>query len=95
MTTIESLNNKLTHGGVINSPFYFEKGTLHDIELSSDTMAGAAYPMAVSFNLSAKSINQAIKLLHARFDFARSRDTDNDFYDIFEAKLIKLLSGLK
>ena len=95
MTITETLNKKLTHDGLINAPFYFSKGVLNDIELTSNSMAGAAYPMSVSFDLNNRSINRAIERVHDRFDFARSRDTDPEFYDLFESDLIKLLVSLK
>ena len=95
MKTIESLNNALTHDGIITSPFYFKEDSLNDIELKSNTFAGAAYPMSISFTLDPKSIRQAIKQLHERLDYARSIETDTDFYDVFEADLIKALSDLK
>ena len=95
MKIIESLNNKLTNDGVITSPFYFKEDGLNDIELKSNTFAGAAYPMVISFTLDPKSIRHAIKLLHERLDYARSIDTDKDFYDVFEADIVKLLSELK
>lgn len=95
MTITETLNKELTHDGLVNAPFNFAKGVLNDIELTSNSMAGAAYPMSVSFDLNNPSINQAIERVQDRFDFARSRDTDSEFYDLFESKLIKLLVSLK
>lgn len=95
MKIIESLNNKLTQDGATISPFYFKEGSSHNIELISNTFAGAAYPMFISFDLNTKSINRAIDLLHERLDYARSVDPDDDFYGIFEADTVKLLSELE
>lgn len=98
MTVVETLNNKLTLGGKVDSPFYFSKGAFSDIEINSNTMAGAAYPMSVSFDLNSPSINQAIDQVRDAFDSAIRSDlihSTKPFYQEFEKAIIEVLIDLK
>lgn len=98
MTVVETLNNKLTLGGKVDSPFYFTKGSFSDIEVHSNTMAGAAYPMFISFDLNNSSINKAIDQVRDAFDSAIKSDlihSTKPFYQEFEKAIIEVLIDLK
>ena len=98
MTIVETLNNKLTLGGKVDSPFYFSKGAFSDIEIHSNTMAGAAYPMFISFDLNNPSINKAIDQVRDAFDSAIRSDlihSTKPFYQEFEKAIVQILIDLK
>ena len=97
MTVIETLNNKLTLGGKVDSPFYFT-GDDNLVILKANTWGGAAYPLFISFDLTKHSVSQAIDQVKSSFDYAIKSDlihSSRSFYEEFEKVIIKVLTDLK
>lgn len=97
MTVVETLNNKLSLGGKVDSPFYFT-GSDNMVILRSTTWGGAAYPMFISFDLTDNSVSQAINQVKSAFDYAIRSDlihSTKPFYQEFEKAIIDILTDLK
>lgn len=97
MTVVETLNDKLSLGGKVDSPFYFT-GNDNMVILRSNTLGGAAYPLFISFDLTNDSISQAIDQVESSFDYAIKSDlihSTKPFYQEFEKAIVKILVGLK
>ena len=61
MTVVDTLNNKLTLGGKVDSPFYFT-GDDNLVILKANTLGGSAYPMFISFDLTGLVLAHLINL---------------------------------
>lgn len=97
MTVVETLNDKLSLGGKVDSPFYFT-GNDNMVILRSNTLGGAAYPLFISFDLTDHSISQAIDQVRDAFDLAIKSDlihSTKPFYQEFKQAIIKVLIDLK
>ena len=97
MTVVETLNDKLTLGGKVNSPFYFT-GDDNMVILKANTWGGSAYPMFISFDLTNHSINRAVDQVKFVFDSAIKSDlirSDRSFYREFKQAIIDVLVDLK
>ena len=97
MTVVETLNDKLSLGGKVDSPFYFT-GNDSTVILKSTTWGGTAYPMFISFDLTDHSISQAIDQVRDAFDLAIKYDlihSTKPFYQRSEQAIIKVLTDLK
>ena len=97
MTVVETLNNKLTLGGKVNSPFYFT-GAGRMVILKSNTWGMAAYPLFISFDLTGHSINRAVDQVESAFDSAIKSDlihSTGSFYQEFKQAIIDVLVDLK
>lgn len=97
MTVVETLNDKLSLGGKVDSPFYFT-GNDNMVILRSNTLGGAAYPLFISFDLTNDSISQAIDQVESSFDYAIKSDlirSSKPFYQEFKQAIIKVLVSLK
>ena len=96
MTVVETLNNKLTLGGKVDSPFYFT-GDDNLVILKANTLGGSAYPMFISFDLTGRSINRAVDQVKFVFDSAIKSDlirSDRSFYREFKQAIIDVLIDL-
>ena len=97
MTVVETLNDKLTLGGKVDSPFYFT-GDDNLVILKANTWGGSAYPMFISFDLTNHSINQAVDQVKFVFDSAIKSDlihSTGSFYQEFKQAIIEILIDLK
>ena len=97
MTVIETLNDKLTLGGKVDSPFYFT-GDDNLVILKANTWGGSAYPLFISFDLTDNSVSQAIDQVESSFDYAIKSDliqSSKPFYQEFKQAIIKVLTDLK
>ena len=97
MTVIETLNNKLTLGGKVDSPFYFT-GTGRMVILRSSTWGMAVYPLVISFDLNDHSISRAIDQVKSAFDSAIKSDlvhSTGSFYQEFKQAIVQILIDLK
>ena len=97
MTVVETLNNKLTLGGKVDSPFYFT-GDDNLVILKSNTWGGSAYPLFISFDLNDRGISQAIDQVKSAFDSAIKSDlihSTGSFYQEFKQAIIEILIDLK
>ena len=97
MTVVETLNNKLTLGGKVDSPFYFT-GDDNLVILKSNTWGGSAYPLFISFDLNDHSINRAVDQVKSAFDSAIKSDlihSTGSFYQEFKQAIIEILIDLK
>ena len=97
MTVVETLNNKLTLGGKVDSPFYFT-GDDNLVILKANTLGASAYPMFISFDLTGRSINRAVDQVKSAFDSAIKSDlihSTGSFYQEFKQAIIEILIDLK
>lgn len=97
MTVVETLNDKLTLGGKVDSPFYFT-GDDNLVILKSNTWGMAVYPLFISFDLNDRGISQAIDQVKSAFDSAIKSDlvpATGSFYREFKQAIIKVLIDLK